>query len=138
MVAKLRFEIMERNKIFDKFQSGFSSMETALLRVTNDILMTARSGNLTVLILLDSSTGFDTVDHTTLPNRLRNSVDLGETALCWFLSDLDRVIVDKVSPTALVSSEVPQGSVLGPTLFNFVSVTPWPYYSAGSPVSWHC
>ena len=52
--------------ICKKFQSGFKplhSTETALLRVLNDILLTADSGNPTILMLLDLSTAFDTVDH---------------------------------------------------------------------------
>lgn len=47
---------METNNIFDKFQSGFRktySTETALLKVTNDILMSADSHNLVIVILLD-------------------------------------------------------------------------------------
>lgn len=57
--------------MFHKFKFGFRkshSTETVLL--TNDILMTADSGNL--LPLLDSSAAFTTTDHTAVLNRLRN------------------------------------------------------------------
>ncbi len=48
--------LVERHKIFDKFQSGFRhkhSTETTLLRMTNDILMHADKGEYFILILLD-------------------------------------------------------------------------------------
>jgi len=45
------------------------SIESALLKVSSDILMLANSGQYTVLILLDLSSAFDTLDHTGLINR---------------------------------------------------------------------
>lgn len=56
LVAKQPLEILEGNIMFDNFQTGFwknQSTQTALLRVTNVILMSVDSGNLTILILLD-------------------------------------------------------------------------------------
>lgn len=118
---------MEGNNLFDKFQSGFRknhSTETALLRVTNDILMSADFPcvKLTILILLDLSADFGTVDHTALLNQLRNGGCQGETALNWFSTySLNRVIKATVdnfsSSTALMSCGVPQGSVLASIFF---------------------
>lgn len=42
------------------------SMETALLKVSNDLLQVLDTGSDTVLVLLDSSTAFDTIDHSIL------------------------------------------------------------------------
>ncbi len=55
------------NNCFDSFRSGFwphHSTETALIKVLNSISLNNDSGKVSVLILLDLSAAFDTVDHT--------------------------------------------------------------------------
>ena len=57
------------NYIVDNFQSTYKtghSCETALLRVYNDIVTTIGRGNGTMLVLLDLSAAFDTIDHYNL------------------------------------------------------------------------
>lgn len=57
---------LEDNNLCDIFQSAYRaghSTETALLRVHNDLLCILDRGDLAVLVLLDLSAAFDTVDH---------------------------------------------------------------------------
>ena len=57
------------NDIVDNFQSAYKtghSCETALLRVYNDIVTTIGRGNGAMLVLLDLSAAFDTIDYDNL------------------------------------------------------------------------
>ena len=76
----------------------------------------------TLLILLDLSAAFDTVDHQILLNRLRTEIGVCGKILDWFTSYLSnrsqKVTVDGVLPGQLgIDFGVPQGSCLGPLLF---------------------
>ena len=118
--------VLEAHSICDIFQSGFRknhSTETALLRVSNDILMAADAGECSVLVLLDLSAAFDTVDHCILIDRLNSLVGISGSALDWFTSYLsDRSFSVStgsfMSDSVPLSCGVPQGSVLGPLLFS--------------------
>ncbi len=86
---------LEKNNICEDFQSGFRpshSTETALIRVTNDLLLSSDRGCISLLVLLDLSTAFDTIDHNILLNRLENSVGISGSALAWFKSFLSDAI----------------------------------------------
>ncbi len=112
--------------IFEPFQSGFAtyhSTETALLKVMNDLLLAVDSGENAVLILLDLSAAFDTVDHDILLSHLEHWVGIKDTALSWFKSYLKSrtlsVAIGQFSSSSVsLPYEVPQGSILGPLVFN--------------------
>ncbi len=61
------------NNILDIFQSGFRtkhSTESALLKVTNDILLSTDSGKRVALMMLYLTAAFDTLDHAILIEHL--------------------------------------------------------------------
>jgi hypothetical protein len=76
----------------------------------------------TVLLALDISAAFDTIDFGILTDRLRTDFGIGGLALGWLLSFVtDRMQYVGVGTARSASvtclSGVPQGSVLGPLLF---------------------
>lgn len=111
---------LEINSVLDKFQSGFRSRhstESALLKVHNDIALSVDAGNPAVLVLLDLTAAFDTVDHAILVSRLEQYAGILGTALQWFRSYLANrsfsvMIGDLCSSQASLSCRVPQGSIL--------------------------
>ncbi len=124
-VASSQLYSFLKNYICEDFQSGFRpshSTETALIRVTNDLLLSSDRGCISLLVLLDLSAAFDSFDHNILLNRLENSVGISGSALAWFnsyLSDRHQFVAvnEEVSYRSQVRYGVPQGSVLGPLLF---------------------
>jgi hypothetical protein len=116
---------LQQNNLCNAFQSAYRanhSTETALLRVVNDLLQAMDRDKISLLLLLDLSAAFDTVDHQILLDRLRIHFGIRSSALSWFQSYLNNrkqfvsVGNHKSEPTNLCFG-VPQGSVLGPVLF---------------------
>ena len=97
----------------------FHSTETALVRVQNDILQALDNNENTVLLMLDLSAAFDTIDHQKLLSRLENHFGITGTPLKWMNSYLNEryqtVSIDgELSKPVRMTYSVPQGSVLGP------------------------
>ena len=75
--------------LFPEMQSAYRqhhSTETELLKVRNDILMNMDMGHVTLLVLLDLSAAFDTVDHDILIHRLQSMAYVGQ-----LFSGFDRI-----------------------------------------------
>ncbi len=56
--------------------------------MTNDLLLSSDRGYISLLVLLDLSAAFNTIDHNILLNRLKNGIGISESALAWFKSHL--------------------------------------------------
>ena len=119
-------EHMSRNNLHTPEQSAYKrhhSTETILVRITNDLLIASEGRTASVVMLLDLSAAFDTVDHNLLLKILSKEIGLRGTVLEWFTSFLkgrsQRIRLGKVlSEDIVIRFGVPQGSVLGPVLFN--------------------
>ena len=115
---------LNRHNLFSSFQSAYRlghSTETALLKVVNDLLA-MDDGKLSVLVFLDLSAAFDTIDHDILLHLLQHVFGIQGTVLSWFRSYLTkRFQVVSIQCTHSDQSDlcfgVPQGSVLGPIFF---------------------
>ena len=80
--------------------------------------------HVTLLVCLNLSSAFDTVDHDVLLKRLENNFGICGTALTWFqsyLKDRSQRIVIQGAKSARFNLKygVPQGSCLGPLLFSW-------------------
>ena len=79
IVAKRLTSHIVNHSLDEPLQSAYKpghSTETALLKVTNDILLALDEKRDVFLVLLDLSAAFDTVNHTILLNRLRDRFGL--------------------------------------------------------------
>ena len=115
---------IETNDLLDIYQSAyrpFHSTETAIINVLDNVMLMLDDNYPVQMLMLDLSAAFDTLDHTIMKNRLIN-IGVCNSALDWFMSYLkDRTFSVKtnnsISSTRMLTTGVPQGSVLGLILF---------------------
>ena len=80
------------NYLYSKLLSAYPnhhSTDTALLRVQNDILKAVDLGYEVILVLLDFTAAFGTIDHSILLTRLEQRFGISGKAWKWLASYLE-------------------------------------------------
>ena len=93
VVHKQLTEYTDTNKLFSDFQSGYRkghSCETAVTRIHNDILLMVDKRDNVVLLLLDLSAAFDTINHKLLLKKLEDLYGINGYVLKWLESYLSK------------------------------------------------
>ena len=125
VVASRIIEHLGCNNLLEPLQSGYRryhSTETALAKVYNDLSVALDQGKACLLVLLDLSSAFDTIDHSLLLERCESLFGIKGNALSWircYLSNRSQrvKIHQSTSEPKNLCCGVPQGSILGPLLF---------------------
>ena len=111
---------LHENNLTFLHQSAYRShhsCETALLKIQEDMLCMLEPKSCVIVLFLDFSAAFDTVDHCILLNKLKNQFFVEGLALKWFESFLTNrscyvSLGDGNSTVRSVKYGVSQGSVL--------------------------
>ena len=98
------------------------STETALLKVTNDLLTASDDDKVSILVLLNFSAASGTIDNSLLLNRTQHFFGISESVLSWFpsyLTDRKQSVCENglYSSPSMLKLGVPHGSVLSPVPF---------------------
>ena len=91
VVAEQLDQHMNINNLHCKFEHGYKpyhSTETLLLRIVNDVLLSLDNNMAIILLLIDLSAAFDTVDIDLLLHIMESEIGIRGKALDWFASFL--------------------------------------------------
>ena len=117
---------MDKHALQESSQFGYKqyhSTETMMRGMMDEILKGFDENNATIIIFLDLSAAFDTIDFDKVVEISREEIGIVGNALKWFESFLTGrkhcvKIGDQNSDFLEVMYGAPQGSVLGPKLFS--------------------
>ena len=117
-------EYLNKHKLSNETQSGFRpkhSCQTALIKLTDAWMECIDKGDIIGTLFLDFRKACGVVDHKILLNKL-SLYNFSNLSLKWFESYLDsrqKAMQSENGYTEFskILSGVPQGSILGPTLF---------------------
>ena len=91
VVASRLNTYLSEQSLRDPSQSAYQQhhiVETTLLKIHNDIMLAMDNNNAIMLVLLDLSAAFDTIDHAILLQRVHDEFGIQGTALSWLQSYL--------------------------------------------------
>ena len=125
VILNQMIEHIEKNSIYHPQQSGFRkghSTTTTLLKLKDEIVTSMKEGEITLAVFADFSKAFDTVDYPTLIIQL-HQLGFSKTFIILlhdYLHNRQQFVQvnDNISKLLRVEFGVPQGSILGPILFN--------------------
>ena len=120
-----------KTNLMPSYQSGYRAnfiCQTALLKLTDDLLWAMEHQEVTPLVAIDLSATFDNVDHDLLLSILSKKFGVVDRALKWFESYLKPrsfqvLIGDTRSKENELPFSVPQESCAGPVLYSVYAST---------------
>ncbi len=122
----IREELLRKcNHLVDARQHGFMESKsccTQLVSFCDSLALSLNDNIRSDIIYFDFQKAFDSVNHDIILNKLKHQYNIDGSLLNFFVNYLkDRhqrvVIGNKISSASKVNSGVPQGSIVGPTLF---------------------